>query len=250
MGLPRVFVTDFGNELLPDTAVTLSESQSHHLKNVLRLKVGDVICVVFGRQGREARAEILSIDGTITVKLLSQLISKNDQDSHVECLIFALCKGDRNEQIIDWATQLGVAQIFAFQAERSVILLKSAQDVEKKLARFRSTAEKSAAQSQRTSIPRVELFTSLEHTLPSANSLGKLVCSLSKNALNLYSHPQLNNVSQVCLAVGPEGDFTPHEMEMFSRFNFHEISLGTLVLRSELACVAAIVGVDTVLNSH
>jgi RsmE family RNA methyltransferase len=55
---------------------------------------------------------------------------------------------------------------------------------------------------------------------------------------NIFQCLEGNKPQRSCLAVGPEGGWTPHELDLFAAHGFAVFSTGTRILRSDTACVA------------
>jgi 16S rRNA (uracil1498-N3)-methyltransferase len=232
---------------MPREVVELSTTDSHYLRDVLRLSSGDAVEIGERAKGVVFHGEIESVGALVTVRLLDE-IPRAAQETSIS-LLCALCKGQKNEQIIDWATELGVSQIIFFQAERSVVRLRSTEDLETKIVRFSKIATAAAQQSRQATPPAVIVTLSLEEALPripAHPSLLKAICSLAPEATPLGHAVQgLPSNSHVCVVIGPEGDLSPDEHATLIEAGFTPTALGPKVLRSELAVVMAIATIQT-----
>jgi len=258
---PRVFLTGLARltpapaaavELALPSTLDLSSTDSHHLRSVLRLKVGDAV-------------ELADPDGDVvvtgTIRALHPLVQVQPQwptrlTANVEpsalpppppiALLFALCKGQKNDQVCDWATELGCAHILFWQAHRSIVRLADERDREHKEQRLGKIALAAAQQSRQPRPPRVTVAPSLTAALatepryPDPTPL-KLLCSLEPGVQPCDATLQaVPRPSSIHLAIGPEGACTPEEEQVLQRAGFVPVTLGTAVLRSELAAVVAI----------
>lgn len=227
---PRIFIAAIINE---NQEIKLSLLQSHHLINVLRLKDGDFIETA-GQNSKVFRSQI-KISGKEVTALAKEEISQAVSPLKLTLLI-AACKGEKNDFIIEKGTELGVSKFIFFQSEHSVGKLS-----ENHLERFSRKAEAAASQSRRNNLPKIEIFKNLVSAELEFSGNIKILFSLSKNSRSLK--PEQLPTDQILLAVGPEGDFSPLEYDYFREQGFIEASLGSNILRSETAAIAAIASV-------
>ena len=217
--------------------VTLSASESHYLRNVLRLSCGSAVSVV-------SRVDQLNFDGFIsalepTVQVqLRDASSTKAAASIVQTIISPLLKGNHSDLVVEKCSELGVANFEIFEAERSVIKLQPRNENSRK-SRFEKVALAAARQCGRADIPRINLYSSLKLALNNhAVASPLLYCSLESDAkpitaLAPFIHP-------LSLVIGPEGDFTPGELLLLKEHGGTPITLGALLLRSETAAIAAV----------
>ena len=161
-------------------------------------------------------------------------------------LLCALCKGQKNELICDWATELGTARIVFWQATRSVVRLHDTKDLRSKEGRLGKIALAAAQQSRQAKPPTVLVTNSLSDALAVTEETGgttssRVLCSLSEGTVPIRSALSTrNSPSPIHIVIGPEGDLTAEEENLLSEHGFVRVSLGESILRSELAVVAAI----------
>ena len=237
----RFFIDlNHSSKLEPGALVELSKSDSHHARDVLRLRIGAEVTIV-ARDGEGSfRAEIRSIDRNCTAEIISEITGMAPQ-SRVSSLLFGLCKGDKNDLVCEKATELGVGSIHFFQAERSVMRLDSHSDREKKRSRWLKIAEGAAKQCGRDSMPEVMISGSLEealHFIPEKNGASLFFCSFAKDAKEPRMIAPPPGLIHLC--IGPEGSLSDAEEELLRRHSGLALSLGPTVLRSETAALAAV----------
>ncbi len=233
--------------------VVLSAEESHHLRDVLRRRINDSVEICDTVTAKAFLGTIISLTPTVTVALseaLPEQITASLQQGPQISLLFALSKGEKNDQVCDWATELGCTQIILWQSERSVVRIKTHSDRLAKESRLQRIAVGAAKQSRQSRPPTVLLAEDLRRALTSAgihsNSPGaselRLCCSLCAESIsvraawNLLLPPQF-----VHLVIGPEGDLAPNEESILKEHGFILITLGKNVLRSELAAVSAVI---------
>lgn len=257
---PRLFVDALcpqGIDILHQQ-IELSQENTHYLRDVLRLKDGDHLELGDPDSGAIFSAVILSTTSAVTV-LIKEALPDTQLLQRPIVLLFALCKGQKNELVCDWATELGCSSIIFWQAERSVVRLKDERELSAKAARLTKIAQAAAQQSKQSRPPQIHVVRSLSaaaalnaateisaaaQTLQS-NSVGlKLYCSLSPDAAPIHALlSTLNNSVATAIVIGPEGDLSPEEETLLKSSGWLPISLGKSTLRSELAALTAIVAV-------
>ena len=224
---PRLFVEGLCERgtLSPNSSLTLSPSDSHYLRDVLRLTVGSSIEIGDPTSGEIFRASVSSLNETVTLCVQEQ-ISQSAHEISITLMV-ALCKGQKNDQICDWGTELGCSDIIFWQADRSIVRIRNEEEAQTKTSRLAKIATAAAQQSRQVRPPNVLVTTSLDAALGSITStknLVKLYCSLEHGAQPIDElSTSLPSGAQVVLVVGPEGDLTPQESEILSRNGFQPV---------------------------
>jgi 16S rRNA (uracil1498-N3)-methyltransferase len=242
---PRLFVDGLSSRGThsPSSLIPLSQADSHYIRDVLRLKVGDPLEIGTKETGDIYQCEITSIDTDVTAKVIKAL----PKASHASpsTLLCALCKGQKNDQICDWATELGCERIIFFQSDRSVVRLRNTDECSHKAARLSKIATAAAQQSRQERPPEILVTQSLSAALTELNKSNyqlKAWCSLHSDLPSLHSEgAKLSLDQRACVAIGPEGDLTDEEQATLHKDGFISVSLGPNVLRSELATATALI---------
>jgi 16S rRNA (uracil1498-N3)-methyltransferase len=152
----------------------------------------------------------------------------------------ALGKGDKTEQVVRSATALGVAEVHLVESARSVARAGERSDA--KRIRLESIALDAARQSGRGDVPKLVGPHALERELDAWRSLPAIkLCLVPGAARSLRSLTRDWSVgSPIALLIGPEGGFAPEELSAAEGAGFVAASFGELVLRTEIAGVAAL----------
>jgi 16S rRNA (uracil1498-N3)-methyltransferase len=219
-----------------ETASISDAGQFHHLKNVLRLKVSDVI-IVCDSEGNEYSGTITAIERKqARIKVTASIPARrNEMKLTMAC---AIPKGDRMDDIIDQLTQLGVECIIPMETERVVVKLDEAKK-EARLKRWRKIAQNAAGQSQRNSIPLIEPVTCITDVIARSQDFDlKLIPNLEGERKPIKDLLAAARPKNVIVLIGPEGDFTPEEVGLALKAGFIPVSLGDTVLRVATAAVA------------
>ncbi|MBF0503739.1 MAG: 16S rRNA (uracil(1498)-N(3))-methyltransferase [Candidatus Omnitrophica bacterium] len=222
----------------PSIVIT-EANEIHHIKDVLRLTKGSVI-QIFNEHSQEANVTIeeVRLDAILVrVDAVRQEVQKKTRI----ILACAPPKKGKFEWIIEKCTELGVDEIIPLKTKRSEVFFKE-DKMKSKLSRFETVAINAAKQSKRTKVPYIHTMTSLPDVLQ----------NLDPKALHLFpslhNHPRhicdvlvdTNQRKPVTLFIGPEGDFTPDEVDLAIKHGCLAVSLGDSVLKVETAAIAAV----------
>jgi 16S rRNA (uracil1498-N3)-methyltransferase len=206
----HVFVDDL-------VAPSLDADDQRHLQRVLRLHTGSDVTACDGagrwRACRLGSGPLLEPVGKVVV---------DPRPDPAITVAFAIVKGHRPELVVQKLTEVGVENIVAFEAERSVARWdesKAARHVE----RFRTIARQAAMQCRRTFLPEVGAATDFA-------SVAALPGATLAEATG-----QPPSLSVRTVLVGPEGGWGPSERS----FGLPLVRLGAHTLRSETAAITA-----------
>ena len=224
-----------------DGIIRLSGADVNHMKNVLRMKPGELVqiqdgqgitytCRISGYEDREAVLEILETKAADT-ELPSALY-----------LFQGLPKGDKMEWIVQKAVELGAAGIIPFAAGRSVVRLDE-KKAEKKTARWQAIARSAAEQCGRAVIPEVSRPVSFAEALKQASELDVILIPYELERGMEETAEIIRNIrpgQSVGIFIGPEGGFDAEEVEKAKAAGARPVSLGSRILRTETAGIAAL----------
>lgn len=215
----------------------LSAEEAHHALHVLRLKVGDTLNLFDGR-GHEAQARIAEISKDAVRLAMLQQSSSPPLPCRIT-LAQAIPKKSM-DLIVQKATELGVASIVPLVSDRSVV--KPDED-SKRLDRWRDIALDSCKQCGNNWLPEIHPPQKAANFLSSLGRFDlKLIGSLQPDARPLKeilsgTPPPGHSGTSVLILIGPEGDFTPAELNLAKSAGCLPLSLGPLVLRAETAAI-------------
>jgi 16S rRNA (uracil1498-N3)-methyltransferase len=218
----------------------LDAGEAHHASHVLRLKVGDTVNVFDGR-GHEAQASISEITGqAVRLKILQ---SSTTPALRCRITLAQAIPKKSMDLIVQKATELGVATIIPLMSERTIVQL---DEDSKKLERWREIALDACKQCNNNWLPEIlppQKAAAFLNSLPQSDL--KLIGSLQPDAKPLkqiLSGTQAfgHSGTSVLLLIGPEGDFTPAELNLARSVGCLPLSLGPLILRAETAALYAL----------
>jgi len=222
-------------------SLRLDAEQAHYLGRVLRCREGEEI-VVFNARGEERSARIESLAKRHPVVALGAALSPLPESAAGIVLLQALVKSDAMDLIVQKATELGVAAVLAAHTEFSVVRL-DAERRSRRLAHWRRIARSACEQSGRHRPPELAVFGDLGAAIAALPAGGERI-AFDAGAGRALGADGRGNGGGVCLAIGPEGGFSPDETARLEAAGFGLRSLGPRTLRAETAAIAACAGLQ------
>ena len=236
---PRLFVDP---PLRSEASLALPESAARHVQ-VLRLQPGAAL-TLFDGQGGEWNATVLRM-GRRDVEV--QVLDHQAVDRELPCVVtlaLGMPANDRMDDLVEKATELGVAQIQPLLCERSVLRL-SGERADKRVAHWQAVAIAACEQSGRTRVPRIAPVLTLSawlQTLAARADESRWLLSLRgaqplQAAAAATAATAATPAAVLCLS-GPEGGLAEAEEAAALAQGFMPISLGARVLRADTAPLA------------
>jgi 16S rRNA (uracil1498-N3)-methyltransferase len=219
-----------GSELILDGA------EGRHGAAVMRLGVGEQVMVTDG-QGHRAEAVVAGV-GVANLRLKLQAITYEQQPDSRFVMVQALAKGDRDEQAIEAATELGVDEVVPWQAARSIVLWRGERAV-RSLRKWESIVLAATKQSRRSRVPLVSEPAN-QATILARIEAAALALVLHEEAQQPLAGVELPRGGDILFIVGPEGGIAPEELSAFVAAGAMPVRLGSNVLRSSSAGPAAL----------
>ena len=227
----------FFKELKNGLISKLSETQSHYIKNVMRLKPGDKISL-FNSTNGEWDASILTHGKGLTEFKVEKLSRPQKEESNL-WLAFSPIKKIPQDMMLQKTTELGIQKFIPLLSERSVVR-------EINIERAKKILTEASEQSNRISIPEISKTQNLKDFLKKFPENGHLVfCDINSDSNSLKNI--LLKKNPICILIGPEGDFSEDERQLIvDHKKTISISLAKNILRAETAAIAA----TTILSYH
>ena len=222
-------------------ALRLDGREAHHALHVLRLKRGELVAVLDGVGNEFLCAVENSSRNAVTLS-----VSLKNFTPPLPCsitLLQAVPKGKIIESIIQKAVELGARRIVPLLTERVVTQLDE-EDAGNKRDKWQQVAVEAIKQCGAAWLPKIEAPTTIEQYLACKEKFDlSLVGSLQKKrrhpreCFREFQTQHQHLPQSVGVWIGPEGDFTPEELEAIQASGALPISLGRLVLRVETAAI-------------
>jgi 16S rRNA (uracil1498-N3)-methyltransferase len=221
--------------------LSLAGAEAHHARHVLRLKKGNRIAVFNGR-GHEITAEIVSVErDRIQLRKLDET-----RTPPLRCRITlaqAIPKGKNMDLIVQKAVEIGASEIAPLLSDRTIVNLGDEAAVQKQ-QKWQQIAIEAAKQSGQNWLPHVHPPKKARDFFgnPAPHDL-QLIGSLQSDAIHLknvladYHAEHGGRPESVLMCIGPEGDFTPAELNLARSQGYRPITLGPIILRVETAAI-------------
>ncbi|WP_231458763.1 16S rRNA (uracil(1498)-N(3))-methyltransferase [Pedobacter sp. Leaf132] len=217
---------------ITDSSYTLNEEESKHCIRVLRLPVGAIVYLVDG-VGGFFTAEITSDNPKkVTLKVISAEAEYGKRNHYLHIAVAPTKNIDRLEWFLEKATELGIDEITPIitdRSERRVV----------KEDRLNKVITSAVKQSIKAYHPKMNEALSFDSLMKQPFEGNKLIAHCIDNADKKYISDLVNPFQKYLVLIGPEGDFTPNEVEQALNKDFKPLTLGNNRLRTETAALAA-----------
>ena len=215
----------------PENEIVLSKEESKHATKVLRKKEGDILNFTDGKGGFY-KAEITVAD---TKKCRLQIISSEQKPKqhnyHLHIAIAPTKNMDRYEWFLEKATEIGIDEI-------TPIICKHSERKVLKTERCNRILLSAMKQSLKYHLPKLNEATTLKNFLKQDFEGNKYIAHC-ENGEKIELRAE-EKAEKTIILIGPEGDFSPTEIEMALQNQFKAVSLGTSRLRTETAGLVAV----------
>ena len=230
----------FPDKIQSDLSSHLTNEQTHYVKDVMRLKIGDKLSI-FNTLG-EWNAAIESYEKNGAKIKIMEKVRDKDNEKNI-WLAFSPIKQNPLNFVIQKGTELGVRKFIPILSDRTIVR-------EVNIERIKKIIVEASEQSNRISVPEINKPDSLKNFLSIFPKNGCLIfCDINSNQNNLKNIFEKKVDGPMCILIGPEGDFSENERKMIINHNqTYSISLAKNILKSETAALSAITIVNHYLN--
>lgn len=222
---------------ITQSSVVVAGKLAHRLRNVLRLGTGDRI-IILDNSGWEYEVEIRAMSGgKLEGAIISRAPAAGEPRTRIT-LYQALLKGSNFELVLQKCTEIGVTGFVPMVCERCV----AAEPTGSRLGRWQSIILEAAQQSRRGKLPVLHNVVQFREACESATGVSLLPWEEEKVrgiGAALEGLPKTENTHEVSIFVGPEGGFSPHEVDFARSCGIEPVSLGSRILRAETAGLVA-----------
>ena len=235
--MPKFFVKE--NQVHNEKIHIIGEDVNH-IKNVLRMKIGDTfnVCNEDSSENYLAEIEIFNKE-EIVCNIVEKL--ENVAESNVKVYIYqGLPKSDKMELIIQKSVELGVNAITPIEMKNCVVKLDG-KDKIKKIERWQKISEVAAKQCGRDIIPKICPVKNINEICNEFKEYN-LVLLCYENEKDTYLKQVLqelkntkieDNIFKIAVIIGPEGGIDISEVEKIKQNGAKVVSLGSRILRTE-----------------
>jgi len=219
----------YQQELIASGAFILNEETSKHCIQVLRMKAGETLHLTDGKGGlckaiitneHKRNCEVNIIDSTF----------QEHKGRKVSIGISLLKNANRLEWFLEKATELGITEIIPLLCQRT-------EKQQFRFDRMNQILISAMLQSQQTWLPILHEPTKLEEVINSSVHSQKLIAHCEEGTKQSINELKIAN--EVQMLIGPEGDFSPAEINLALQKGYSPTSLGSTRLRTETAGIVA-----------
>lgn len=222
---------------IQDKRIVITGNDVNHIKNVLRMKIGEEIAVSNGIDGKEYRCGIEEL-GEDQIVCTLRFIKEDGVELASQIYLFqGLPKADKMELIIQKAVELGVHEVIPMATKRCVVKLDEKKAVSK-IKRWQGIAEAAAKQSKRGVIPQVHSVMNMKEAVAYAGEMEVRLIPYELAEDMAHTKQLIEQVKpgqKVAIFIGPEGGFEEAEVQMALEAGIEPITLGRRILRTETA---------------
>ncbi|MFM2156564.1 MAG: hypothetical protein RL516_1313 [Bacteroidota bacterium] len=220
----------FCENLILNADVILSQEESYHAAQVLRMRNGEIIHLTDGL-GHLFKGELINVDSKKSLVRLTEEVSQLSETNNLHIAIAPTKNIDRFEWFLEKATEMGIAEI-------TPLLCRYSERKEIKPERLNKVIVSAAKQSHHFLFPKLNPLVKFEDFIKSIETENRFIAHCESSDKNDFGK-SIANKRDALLLIGPEGDFSEHEIQLAIGNNYFPVSLGESRLRTETAGVYA-----------
>ena len=222
----------FNKNTLSNNLISIEDKEFNHLKNVMRLKVGDEIsCVCFDENTYYAKIEEIQKNRAIC-KVFK--IEKNLKNPQKKLTVFqALIKNEHMNLCVQKLTEVGISELVTFES-----MFCTVKKSESKLAKLQEISNQSIKQCGRSIPIKIHETISFKNMLKDLEGYEMVIFANEKENSMRLNEINYSTLSNVAVIVGSEGGFSEDEIRSLTQLkNVKSVSLGKRILRAETASI-------------
>ncbi|HQQ94649.1 MAG TPA: RsmE family RNA methyltransferase [Bacteroidia bacterium] len=220
----NVFIAD-----IQDSQAFLNAEESWHCCKVLRHKAGDTIGIINGKgMHYEARLELVN-EKACRARLTGQGRAEPKRPCYLHMAVAPTKQIDRSEWMLEKMVEIGIDEISFMQCKNSERLKINPE-------RMSRISESAVKQSQRATIPLLHGMRDFKNLCAEQDYTLKLIAHCEPGIKVDLRELSFNHQKILCL-IGPEGDFSPDEVDFALKQGFKPVTLGPHRLRTETAAL-------------
>ncbi len=210
---------------------TLPEDESKHCTRVLRLQQGDTVYLVDGRGGKYAAIILDANPKKCQLQVIDKQLDYGKVPYTAHIAVAPTKNMDRIEWFVEKAVEIGVSEITFLKCEHS-------ERRELRLDRLEKIAVSAMKQSQKGFLPLLHELVPfqkfIQTCVPDDTFIAHLEDDATKGLKDFFRHDRAH-----CVLIGPEGDFSPSEIQAAYEVGIRPVTLGQSRLRTETAALVA-----------
>ncbi len=225
-----------------DDLVIIRGQDVKHITRSLRLSSGDKITVAEGLENKY----LVELTSTTDQLVEGQIIKKLEVDAETDIevtLLQGLPKSKKMDLIVRKCTELGIKRVIPMETDHTVVKLKPSK-AKRRQKRWQKIAKSAAKQSKRTQIPRVAEVIDYQQGLELVDDYDLAIIPWvgeeEQGLREVIGDHDSADIDNILVIIGPEGGFSPAEIESAGDKGVEPVMLGPRTLRTETAGLAAL----------
>ncbi|MEP5614174.1 MAG: RsmE family RNA methyltransferase [Cyclobacteriaceae bacterium] len=217
---------------------SLSEEESRHCSQVLRHTSGDEI-IVFDGKGGKHRAVLKGVSKKSCDFEVIESTIEPEKGFSIHLALAPTKNADRMEWMVEKLSEIGVDELTFLKTQHS----------ERKNLRLDRLDKKAISAMKQSGSPfklKINEMSSFQAFVCNQEADQKFIAHVSPK--HEYLSTRLKTQKDVCILIGPEGDFSAEELQFAADQGFESISLGKNTLRTETAGFVACCLINSVNN--
>ncbi|MCX6112341.1 MAG: RsmE family RNA methyltransferase [Proteobacteria bacterium] len=223
----RFFLETLSSDLSKGASLDIPEELIHRIKNVLRINDGDLVEFIDGK-GLLVKTEVTGENRNKIFKVRS--IENIKKDKPILGLAVSLIRRERFDLLVEKAVELGVDVIIPIETEYSRPF--GPESYPKLIERWQKIADQALSQCKRIFKCRIDNVTKIQDAINNKNFDEKMFFHFGGEKLN---NDSIKEGRSHLFIIGPEGGFSPNEVDLFNKNNIKFYSLTDNILRTETA---------------
>ncbi len=204
---------------------TLDGEEAHHLMNVMRVRIGEMVEIVDGK-GNLASARLLEL-GKKSAKLHIETIHTDIKPAYSLTLVLGNLRSGHMEYALEKCTEIGVTDFILFAADKS----DRKEISDSQLKRYNSIIQAAIKQSGRLYLPTLSTCKSLTAAIDNKQNI--VFGDLSSKVADYFPS------QSICLVIGPESGFSEKEVGLLQSKGAQGIRFSQNTLRAETCALVA-----------
>ncbi len=211
--------------------VTLDETESKHAIRVLRLQNGNQVEIIDGAGGFY-KAQITDANPKkCRLKIVESQKEFGKKDYHLHIAIAPTKNNDRYEWFLEKATEIGIDEITPLLTSHSERKTINPERLEKILV-------SAMKQSLKAYLPKLNDITNFRQLVTNNKTENRFI-AYCDDIQKTHLKDLVTKAKDTLILIGPEGDFSPEEVQLAIENGFTVVSLGSSRLRTETAGIVA-----------
>jgi len=217
---------------LIDFKAFLDQEETRHCIKTLRKNIHDIISFTDGCGGMYEGRIVDFSKKSCTLEILNTIEATDKRNFKLHLAIAPTKNINRLEWFLEKTTELGIDEVTFLLCQRS-------ERKNIRLDRLEKIVLSATKQSLKSIFPKMNHLIKFKDFIPQTNASFKGIAHCNSTNLPHLKNVLHQEITEILLLIGPEGDFSPTEVALAKEHGFKEVGLGTSRLRTETAGIVA-----------